>query len=74
MPVAGENRALATRLMANLVAYDKPLALAVTDALLNVSTTASILGNNPNAIVEATKALTTVLRDTGLIFGAMAST
>lgn len=75
MPAAGENRALATRLMANMVVYNKPLALAVTDALLNVSTTASMSGNNPNnAIVEATKALATVLRATGLIFGAMVLT
>lgn len=74
MRAAGENRALSTRLMANMIVYNKPLALAVTDGLLNVSTSALVSGKNPNASVEATKALTMVLRDTGLVFGATTST
>ena len=72
MPVtpSGENKALATRLMANLVAYNKPLASAVADGLMGAASTAATPRKDVNAVGEATGTLTAALQATGLFFGA----
>lgn len=60
--------------MANIFAYNKPLASAVANGLINTDGIASTSGKNVDVVVEATGVLTAALQATGLFFGAKKST